>query len=280
MKKSICVLFMLCIAMPVTAASYRATVISVKDGDTMTIKAGSKIENIHLAFVDCPEPGQPFFNEATLFTSTEVLGKEVAVISKDRKYGGQLLVEIILLSNGHSLNYMLVEEGFAWPDNKRPSTIATSLASKAKEKKIGLWAQFKPTPPWKTRNPDEALLLSYAHVLGRSTVANQQAQNGTKKFKHKYVSAQDYQVSSSARQSGDFVLISGRISSGPACQNLRVTAYATSSYGKSISISDVTSMSKGVKSVLFEGKKYYPFRKRNIAKPQWEVSNVYIDCRP
>lgn len=280
MKRLICVLVMLCIAMPVIAANYRATVLSVSDGDTMTIKAGSEIEIIHLAFVDCPEPGQPFSNEATLFTRSEVLGKEVAIITRDRKYGGQMLVEIILLRSGRSLNYMLIKEGLAWPDNKRTSTIATSLARRARDNKIGLWSQLKPTPPWKVRNPDEALLLSYAHVLGRSTATNQRTNNGVEKSKHKYISAQDYQISSSARQSGDFVLISGRISNGPVCQNLKVTAYATSSYGRKASISDVTRISEGVKSVLFEGKEYQPFKKRSIAKPQWEVTNVYIECRP
>ncbi len=99
-----------------------------------------------------------------------------------------------------------------------------------------------------------------------------------KSARKKIISADDYTIKLSARQSGDYVKFSGRISNGPTCKKLRVSAYADSNQGGTAHAIKIVSFSSGVRSKTFDGKDRYPWYKKSSPKPQWEVTSVYATC--
>ena len=63
-------------------------VISIADGDTVTILSGKSQHKIRLYGIDTPEKGQAFCNAAKKYTSELVVGKTVDVVTYDTdRYG-------------------------------------------------------------------------------------------------------------------------------------------------------------------------------------------------
>jgi micrococcal nuclease len=125
-------------------------VVGVSDGDTITILVNGRSQvKIRLYGVDCPEKAQAFGAKAKQFTSDQVFGKQVRVISHGADRYGRTIGEV-LLENGASLNKELVRNGFAWwyrqyaPKN----TELQSLEQQARTARRGLWADPRPLPPW------------------------------------------------------------------------------------------------------------------------------------
>lgn len=87
-------------------------VISIQDGDTITVLKGKTSYRIRLDGIDCPEKNQAFGNKARQFTSDMVFGKEVLVKyqTKDR-YGRYL--GIVHAPGGKILNHELLKAGLA-----------------------------------------------------------------------------------------------------------------------------------------------------------------------
>jgi micrococcal nuclease len=128
-------------------------VVGVSDGDTITILVNGRSQvKIRLYGVDCPEKAQAFGAKAKQFTSDQVFGKQVRVISHGADRYGRTIGEV-LLENGASLNKELVRNGFAWwyrqyaPKN----TELQSLEQQARTARLGLWADPQPLPPWEFR---------------------------------------------------------------------------------------------------------------------------------
>jgi endonuclease YncB( thermonuclease family) len=135
-------------------ATIRAEVISVADGDTLSVFSRGETETLYtvrLHNVDCPESGQPFGPEARAFTAERVLGQTVTVRVEEVDRYGRVLGEV-LLPDGKSLNRELIQSGMAWWYNKysKDSALA-SLEAQAEAKGTGLWADPNPTPPWEYR---------------------------------------------------------------------------------------------------------------------------------
>jgi len=82
------VIFILFSASGISADSYTAKVIGIKDGDTISVLYEGKEETIRLNGIDCPEKKQAFGSKAKQFTSELVFGKIVNIesVTKDR-YG-------------------------------------------------------------------------------------------------------------------------------------------------------------------------------------------------
>lgn len=283
MKIIIIILTIITLAAPVLAGNYRATVTKIIDGDTLIIDDGIKQRKVHLAFIDCPETSQPFGRKAADFSRIKVLNKDVGIITKGRKFGGEKLAEIVLLGSGKSLNYLLIKNGLAWPDNEWSTVLATNLHNKARAQKTGLWSQASPVAPWQLRGNDRNSILNFAHVLSRRPDAATQTSTSTSsvgatKSNPLYITASDYDINISARQAGDYVEFSGRIQNGPQCDNLRVSAYARSDEGRSANTVKVVSFTAGVKSRTFDGKVRRALRDKSKGNPQWAVDRVYVSC--
>ena len=128
-------------------------VISIKDGDTFSIKdQRGRFYKVRLADVDAPEITQPFGRPAKRLMEDLVLKKVVRInYTQVDKY--KRLIGKVFLPNGKILNEEALKAGLAWHYRvKHPhSTYLEKMEYKAWKKKIGLWVQEKPIPPWEFR---------------------------------------------------------------------------------------------------------------------------------
>lgn len=143
------------------------TVTRVSDGDTIQVteSKGSKVR-VRLYGIDAPEteksnkktgnvskPGQPYGEEAYQALQSKVLKKkvklEVMAIDQYKRLVGMVIVD------GRSINEEMVAEGNAWAYrqylNVPYKSAYIGLEEKARGKKLGLWKQSNPEPPWAFR---------------------------------------------------------------------------------------------------------------------------------
>lgn len=128
-------------------------VLRVIDGDTIELLLikSFKFVKIRLDGIDCPEKGQPYYEEATAYTSDLCLHKQVRVIKHDIDKYGRLIADIIL-PNGENLSEEIVRAGFAWWYRLySDDLILKQLENEARIARRGLWFQPNPIPPWEFR---------------------------------------------------------------------------------------------------------------------------------
>ena len=109
-----------------------------------------------LAHIDCPEvkKQQPFGQAAKKFTSDICFGQMVTVENDGKFDRYKRLIAVIINNKNENVNKALVEAGLAWHFLKYSTdTSYDSLEAKARQNKIGLWADENPTPPWQWRKP-------------------------------------------------------------------------------------------------------------------------------
>jgi len=126
------------------ASAWSGKCVGVHDGDTILVLHGGKAEIIRLYGIECPERGQPFGESAKQFTFYIVFGKivEVNPVIKDRS--GITIAWVY--ANRISLNRELLRAGLARRySNDRDLAI---LEEEARAKRIGLWGDPDPIPPW------------------------------------------------------------------------------------------------------------------------------------
>ena len=127
-------------------------VVSVTDGDTITVLSNSVGEKVRLYGIDYPEKRQPFGKRAKQFTSSLVFEKHVRVEDHGRDRYKRTIGEVVL-SDGRNVNHELVKAGLCWwyrkyaPNDKK----LEQLEREARAAKRGLWAEPEPIPPWEWR---------------------------------------------------------------------------------------------------------------------------------
>ncbi len=132
--------------------TFQARVISITDGDTLTVLHNRSMIRIRLYGIDCPERGQPFHSRAAQRTAALAYGQTVTIRAESRDRYGRLVAWIVL-PGGRSLNETLVAEGLAWhfrryaPRNRR----LADLEQSARQARRGLWQDRNPIPPWEWR---------------------------------------------------------------------------------------------------------------------------------
>jgi hypothetical protein len=93
----------------------------------------------------------------------------------------------------------------------------------------------------------------------------------------KTISEDDYRISSSVGKLGaDIISISGRISSGPRCKDMSVTATATNDNGLKATVTDNVSKTKSFGSTIFEGNAKVSGSAEDYGF--WKVDSVTIRC--
>lgn len=142
-------------------------VVKVSDGDTINVQDsyGTKVK-VRLYGIDAPEteksnkktgrvskPGQPYGEEAYQALNSKIYRKQVkleimAVDQYKRSVG-------IVYLNGKNINQEMVAEGYAWAYRQyldRPHASEYIQAEeRARVKRLGLWQQNNPEPPWEFR---------------------------------------------------------------------------------------------------------------------------------
>lgn len=146
---------------PVLAFAERAKIMQVKDGDTVVVspETGGQFFICRLYGIDAPEtakngkPGQAYGDEATKFLKGLILGQQVDVETTGAKTYNREVCRIT--KDGMNINTEMVKAGYAWAYRqylKRPyASEYLDAESVARERRLGLWQQSNPTPPWEFR---------------------------------------------------------------------------------------------------------------------------------
>lgn len=129
------------------AESFKGRVVGVSDGDTISVLNNGKAEKIRLSYIDCPEKRQAFGTQAKLFTSHLVFGKDVEVKFNKRDRYGRILGQVFI--NRNDLGETLLKNGLAWHYTHYSNDARLQmLEDHARLKRIGLWQDIAPIPPW------------------------------------------------------------------------------------------------------------------------------------
>jgi micrococcal nuclease len=140
----------LVVACPVLSwADFAARVVTVHEGDRLTIRHDGRNETIYLKDIDCPELKQPYGKQAKHAIAGYVGNREVVVRSLKRGRNGLGTAEI-LLQDGRNVGHELLKEGLAWsrPDTGQDQSLE-EMEQLARAEHKGLWSDPNPVQPWK-----------------------------------------------------------------------------------------------------------------------------------
>jgi len=140
-----------------SADELRGRVVSVSDGDTITLLDAAKQQHrVRLYGIDAPERGQPFADRSRQHLSKWLHGQEVIVDWHKRDQYGRLVG--VVLAFGHDIGLEQVRAGMAWwyrdyakeqqPESRQSYELAEQEARRMKR---GLWSGPEPVPPWEWR---------------------------------------------------------------------------------------------------------------------------------
>ncbi len=151
------VLTLLLALVPAAASAWPASIISVHDGDTVTVAPCGDTSTpivIRLYGIDAPETKQKGgLDSTTLLRRLLPEGSSVELIPQDVDRYGRTVA--IIMADGSCINARMVEAGQAWVYSRycRAKTCKNwqKLQKQAQQKRAGLWEEKDPTPPWKWR---------------------------------------------------------------------------------------------------------------------------------
>ena len=146
------IILSLLLASPGLAGEFSGTVVGVLDGDTIEVVHAHQTERIRLSGIDCPEKGQAYGQRAKQAMSVQAFGKEVTLRTFGKDRYGRTIADVIL-PDGDNLNQILVKEGMCWWYRKYApgNAVLEDLETDAREKRMGLWSDAQPIPPWEWR---------------------------------------------------------------------------------------------------------------------------------
>jgi endonuclease YncB( thermonuclease family) len=125
-------------------------VVSVADGDTLTLASQNHRVKIRLAGIDAPEKAQPHGEASKQALANAVLQKRVTVRTAAIDHYGRTVGYV--QRNGLSINLEQIKGGHAWAYRGYAKDHRYFMAeAEARAKKIGLWRESNPMPPWKFR---------------------------------------------------------------------------------------------------------------------------------
>ena len=133
---------------PTSALALIVKVVSVHDGDTITVLQNKQQIKVRLFGIDAPELKQPYGKKSKQFLANLIVG-EVVEVEKNGKDRYKRTLGIIY-HKGQDINAQMVLNGYAWAYVKY-SRIYVDQEKTARENKRGLWQSSDPTPPWEWR---------------------------------------------------------------------------------------------------------------------------------
>ncbi len=126
-------------------------VVSVHDGDTLTVLVDRRQVKVRLAEIDAPELGQPFGTRSRQSLGDLCARKQAVVADRGLDRYGRTLARVTC--GGIDANAEQVRRGWAWVFIRYAPKDSPlyRLEAKAKRDKRGLWADDEPVPPWEWR---------------------------------------------------------------------------------------------------------------------------------
>jgi endonuclease YncB( thermonuclease family) len=126
-------------------------VVAISDGDTFRLLTNDKkTVRIRMHGIDAPEKGQDFGTRSREVLSELIFSKDVRIEQKSKDRYGRIVA--IVYTNGLNVNEEMLRRGMVWhykEYDKNPDW--AKLEQWARSKKMGLWQQYRPTPPWQFR---------------------------------------------------------------------------------------------------------------------------------
>lgn len=136
-----------------TVAEVRGRVVTITDGDTLTILERDKRQTkIRLAEIDTPEKRQPYGTKSKEVLSNLVFGKDVRVVVHNVDGFGRMVGRVYVMDI--DVNAVMVRLGAAWvyqQYSRDPGLL--ELQHEARLERRGLWAlpETDRMPPWEWR---------------------------------------------------------------------------------------------------------------------------------
>lgn len=139
------------------AGQITGIVVGISDGDTITLLDSNKQQHkIRLSGIDAPEKAQPFGQKSKSNLSAMIFNREVtAECGKTDRYRREICK---ILVGSRDANLEQVKAGMAWhykqyaneqsPKDREDYEIAEF---NAKMRRLGLWSDTNPVPPWEWR---------------------------------------------------------------------------------------------------------------------------------
>jgi micrococcal nuclease len=128
-----------------------ARVVSVHDGDTLTVLMDRKQVKVRLTDIDAPELGQPFGKNSRQSLSELCFGKTASLDVRGQDRYKRTIARVTC--DGLDANAEQVRRGYAWTyiryAPKGSPLHAIQVAARSEQR--GLWADPAPVPPWDWR---------------------------------------------------------------------------------------------------------------------------------
>lgn len=125
-------------------------VVSVQDGDTITVQCEAGIVKVRIAEIDAPEGSQPFGDESRRRVVDLCLGTVAQVEARGKDRYGRTIAAV--QCRAQDVGHVMVRDGLAWAYRKymTDETLLTDEAA-AKKSHVGLWQSESPIAPWDWR---------------------------------------------------------------------------------------------------------------------------------
>jgi endonuclease YncB( thermonuclease family) len=133
-------------------------IIQVSDGDTINILVGQQTHRIRLASIDAPEtahgsarPGQPYGEASRKHLADYVAGKTLTLICFEKDRYEREVCDVPV--GDTTANRLQVQQGMAWANQQGGGKYLrdhelVELEKKAKQARLGLWAEPHAVAPW------------------------------------------------------------------------------------------------------------------------------------
>lgn len=123
---------------PAHAQAVRGTVVSVADGQTLTVLANGRHTPVVLAHIQAPQRCDLHADEAQQSLAALALGKDVVVDIAAGSGKGRRTLAVVRLQDGTNLNVEQVARGMARAQDRRNSELAAAEAN-ARIARAGVW---------------------------------------------------------------------------------------------------------------------------------------------
>src|SRR6185295_20013972 len=132
-------------------ADVLARVVSVHDGDTLTVLIDQRQVKVRLTDIDAPELGQPFGTRSKQSLSEMCFGKLASLDVRGHDRYKRALAQVTC--DGRDANAEQVRRGYAWTYTRyvHAGSPLFGVQDEARSAHRGLWSDPAPVPPWSWR---------------------------------------------------------------------------------------------------------------------------------
>ena len=132
-------------------AGVLARVVSVHDGDTLTVLIERRQVKVRLTDIDAPELRQPFGSRSRQSLAELCFGKFASLDVRGHDRYKRTIAQVTC--EGHDANAEQVRRGFAWTYTRYAPVDSPlyAMQNEARSAHRGLWSDPAPVPPWDWR---------------------------------------------------------------------------------------------------------------------------------